>query len=310
MLRFLLVFWGCLSILSACTEANLPPGVVATVNGEAITLRRVEALYDTTGAGLIVAQSPSVELLRRQYGAALTTLVAETLIRQELDRAGLSISDEDVRQAEAEIRSNYPEGGLEDFLREEYIDPESWRELLRQRLSVQRFQEKILRLRIRISADEVRSYYEKHKEEFVRPRRVALQVIMGVEKEEAEKARAALAEGKEPVETSTLYMQTLRLPYDRLPPQWQKDLKNTPPGKPTPVRELDGLFQCLVLVEDIEACQLSVVEAYRAIEAVLVEEKQEAVFDEWLSETLSKAKIQFAASLAVEAGAEQKASPL
>lgn len=42
----------CSLLLAACFEARLPDGVVATVNGEPITLRRLQTLLDSRSPSL------------------------------------------------------------------------------------------------------------------------------------------------------------------------------------------------------------------------------------------------------------------
>ena len=48
----------CCLLLAACFEARLPDGVVATVNGEPITLRRLQTLLDSRSPSLGVIRTP------------------------------------------------------------------------------------------------------------------------------------------------------------------------------------------------------------------------------------------------------------
>lgn len=288
----LLIVCAVAVLCSGCkTEQQFAPGVLATVNEQPITLRQVEALHDVDGSSLVMAQSPSLELLRTQYGHTLATLMAGALITQELQHIGQSVTEGDVQLAEETVRADYPADEFEKHLLEEYIDLDAWRELLRQRLEVQRFQDRVLRPLVVLSPDEVSEYYKAHLKEFYRPQRMPLTVYTGVDRVQMENVRAGLLEGHKPVSDVSLTIDELNLPLDRLFPAWKKDITATPFGKPTPVREMDGFFQFFVASEPLAARPLTVVEAYTVIEQQLVENKLEPLFQEWMTKALENARI-------------------
>lgn len=302
--------------IAGCVEERLPSGVVAAVNDEYITLREVEALHDVSGMGVdlltlpVEAESPfpgvrstdkgkaaSVEQLRSKYGEALSSLVVQKLVAQHLQKEEIPITDEEAAAAELAVRADYPEGEFEKVLQEEYIDLELWRSFLRLRLGIVRLQERVLRPLVSISAKEVSEWYSTHEDDFRLPARVNAVVYAGVSKEQMDGVRKTLAAGGEPALSENLTRQELNLAPERLVPQWVQDLKEAGRGKPGPVRELDGLFQVIVLVGETPARKLTVVQAYPRIESLLVEEKLGAVFEEWLRVALGKAHVRVAASL-------------
>ena len=280
---------GCLIAfgLAGCAEKPLPPGVVAMVNEQPITLRQIEAVYDSSARPLVLAQSPSPELLQSQYGEVLGILVARALVEQELDRLGHTITDPEVAAAEAEARADYLPGEFEAALQEEYIDLAAWRELLRQRLVMERFQERVLRPRIRISAEEVQNIYAADPRQFYQPRKLDLRVFAERDKNRAENLRRALIAGEAP----GLEDQPLRLPFSRLPEVWRKDFASGRPGTVSGLIEADGLYQFARLERDIPEARLNVLEAYPLIEAQLVEAKLDEAFAGWLENTLRKTRI-------------------
>lgn len=315
---------------SGCLQEKLPPGVVAVVNGERITLREVEALQDVSGAGLPMGtegsgsvaevggtasaqlqpgeQDQAVALLREKYGETLAVLICWKLIRQTLVQEELAVPDEkearekmdreELAQAEAAVRADYPHGEFEKTLQEEFIDLETWREFLALRLAVQRFQEKILRPQIKIDAAEVAAWYKAHEADFNFPAKVKVAVYAGVSKEQMETVRKQLLAGETPPADALLTRQTLQVPLERLAPQQRNDLKDVGPGKPTAVRETeDGLFQVLLQEEIIPARTMNVVQAYGLVEQALVEEKMEPVFQKWLHKALASARIEVASAL-------------
>lgn len=298
------VLWMCclVALLAGCREDSaFPPGVVALVNDQPITLRQVESLHDVDGGSLIMAQSPSLEILRTQYGRTLTTLIINALIEQELAVRKLSVSEADLENAEEQIRADYPADEFEKHLMEEYIDLDAWRQQLLQRLSVLRFQEQVLRPNMRITPDEVSSVYNRRIKEFRQPRRVKMAIYTGVDKTQMEAVRTALIAGQKPVSEVSLTVEELDLPLDRLPSSWKQDLLATPTNTPTPVRNWEGFFQFFVAGEPSPERPMTLVEAYALIEQELLEEKLEPMFQTWLSGALEKARIRLSPHLKVDA---------
>ena len=308
-LLWLLLLMVCALGTGCRTEPALPPGVVAEVNKQFITLRQVEALHDVDGGSLIMAQSPSLDLLRSQYGRTLGTLMANALIEQALAARQQGVSEADVQAAEEMVRADYPADEFEKHLLEEYIDLEAWRELLRQRLSVLRFQEQVLRPMLQLTPDDVRAAYARKSKDLRLPRRVRLAIYTGVDKAQMDAVRAALATGQKPVSEVSLTVEELELPLDRLPPSWRQDLLATPTDSPTPVRQWEGFFQFFVAGEPTPERALTLVEAYAVIEQELIEDKLEPLFGEWLTDAVNKARIRVSPLLATEVKSVEKKTP-
>ena len=94
----------CLLPLAGCWESPLPEGVVATVNGEAIHIRTVQAYMDGNSPGLGTRnQPPDTNQLRRDYGEALSDIIIQTLAMQDLQRRGIRGVEERARDLEEEL---------------------------------------------------------------------------------------------------------------------------------------------------------------------------------------------------------------
>lgn len=300
-----LIVFGMLLPGPACSreEKHLPPGVVATVNGQNITLRQVESLHDVSGEAPAMAENPSVELLQQQYGKNLVNLIVAALIQQELERRGIFITDEELKNAEQHIRADYnPPEEFENELQEEYLDIDTWRELMRRCLSVQRFQEQVLRPRFSITADEVKASFAENKTSFDIPAQIEIFWAEDEDKTRVEELREQWNElikkgnGSIPV-TVTGFPPVLRISPQRLPPQLRKDLTAIKPGQPTPIRYDGEVHQFAVLLKHIPARKLTVVEAYPLVEQMLMEEKLEPAYASWLQQALAEAVIHVAPDL-------------
>ncbi|MEG2172022.1 MAG: peptidylprolyl isomerase [Desulfovibrionaceae bacterium] len=284
-----------------CVQEDYPAGAIATVNGSPIALSTLQAVQDTRTVSLGTSHRPSVETLKRQYGAALSVLIINTLVMQELERLELSVPDDEVEKNEALVRADYPENEFEKTLTEEYIDIQIWRQLLRQQLSISTFQAKVLRPQLSVKLEEIEAYYQKNKAEFVVPASLTLIQVSGTSKELVEAARAQapkLQQGALPERT----VQRFTIRRQSVPQEWQKDVAALAVGKSTPVKNRDGFFQFVCLVAQHPAKTLSLRDAYPLINAILLEDKLDASFNQWLEHAVQNAKIRVASPLLRELG--------
>ena len=285
---------ACCLLLCACFEARLPEGVVATVNGEPIYLRTVQALLDSRSAALGTLQRPSLENMKRQYGDALGTLIIYTLVRQDLRDLQIPVTDAALEAAVATIREDYGgEEGLARFLADESLDENEWRVLMRDHLAMQSFEKRILLPGIRISLNDVRSYYKEHEAEFALPEILDVCLISSLESQPVQTFCSAFASGhpveKEP--SANLMVQCQEISAAQLPPAWRKKTEKLAPGQcAAPVQE-DGRWYGLALKGRNAAHTMGVAEAYPLIESILQQQRKDAAFESWLTTALGRAKV-------------------
>lgn len=282
----------------AASFENKRAGVMATVNGRPITLHQVESLYDVNEGAALLARNPSVEFLQEQYGASLATLIVNALILDELEKRGFPITDEEAREAEELVRADYHPGDFETMLQESYIELDAWRGLLRQRLALSRFQEKVLRPRFSISREEIEARYKADKDIYTQPEKVDIIWFQDLDKASLEARRSAfLAGNADQEDDGSTERESVRIGISRLPAQLRKEIASLKPGQASPIIQEGGLWQFAVLRARIPARTLSIVEAYPQLEASLIESKFEPVYDAWLAEALVRADIHIVAEL-------------
>ena len=275
----------------------LPPGAIALVNGQPITLRMVEARHDADGGLPAVAQNPSVELLQQQYGAILAELIVQELVAQELERLGLGVTEEDVDRALLAVRNDYPGTSFGENLLAEHIDEKTWRSLLRYTVALPRFSEQILRPKIRLETAEVEAWYVEHAAEFFVPAQFELLSLTSLTQKPLAEARERLLAGGTVRELPEVHAQHIALRPAQLPEVWQDELSKLGVGKATRIREVNGMFQFVVLEARNPARRMSPVEAYPRIEQALVERKMETLFTAWLEAATAEASVKVAPQL-------------
>lgn len=287
--------------LAACLENPLPGGVVATVNGQPIALRTLETMLDTRTAGFGAFDTPSLATLHQQYGKALLSLIGQTLVMQELQRRGMGVSDEALAQAEQAVRADYTEEEFEKSFVENAIDMDAWRELMRRRIAMERFVSQVLRPTIHIPLPEIQAYYEANKAGFNVPRTAVIAQLQSNDRAALERLQATVPP---PEEAPGVNIYHSRVPFDAIPAEWQKALRELKPGEYAPVRGKAGLFETVWLKEVAPQRQMTLLEAYPYIEQILMEEKLETVFQQWLCTAVEGAQIRVSVHLAAQVRGE------
>lgn len=291
---FLVMAAVCLSLF-ACQSESVEEGVVARVNGKPIYLHELEAKYDLMHLGWTGGMGPSVNRLKREYGDILSELIIQALVSQALEKNRLEVTDEEMEQAEAEVRADYPKGAFEQLLVEEYIDIQVWREQLRAHLARKKFMGNVLLPEIRLAPEEAEAYYSAHQTDFILPARDKFLLISGPDSETVvQAAQTFIEEGdvkalKESFHS--LSIQELSMRRDRLPANWSQALAGMGIRQASePAASEDGV-EVLVLLETFPEKRLDLTQAYPLIEKILVEQKLQQAFSDWLAKELDQAQI-------------------
>lgn len=300
--------------LAACIEKRLPDGVVATINDEAIQLSAVQTLMDSRSASLGIPHRPSLEAMKNRYGSALGALIVHALVRQELARKGLAVTDAALKHVIDQVREDFGPGGLEQFLTDASVREADWKNLMRDHLAMEIFQKRILLPGIKVSLDEARAYYARHKADFMLPSYQdicfasapqkeiltaycqAFAVRLKAQPKEAVAAEFASLSGAAAQESGAL-AQCLEVQQIETPPAWRKELETLTPPICGQIRQQDGEWRVAALAGRQQGRALELAEAYPLIESILLEEKKSAAFAQWLEKSIANSKILVAPEL-------------
>jgi hypothetical protein len=92
----------------------------------------------------------------------LNQLMVEMIILERAEELGLYISDEEVEEAAAEIKKDYPEDTFEKTLLEFAVSYESWKTRLKNRLLMEKVIDSELKDQIVINPEDIANYYNKN----------------------------------------------------------------------------------------------------------------------------------------------------
>ncbi|WP_300157450.1 peptidylprolyl isomerase [Solidesulfovibrio sp.] len=298
-------------------EPGEEPGVVAVVGQEPIRLADVRARHDMGQIGAPAMDNPAVERLRAEYGAVLAEMIVARLAAQELAKRGQAVSKAEIDAAEAKARADYSDEAFSRMLLEERIDPVRWRELLADRLALEKLSREVLRPGVRVDVTEAANFYKEHVADFAMPARVRLVRVQGETVEALKAAQAAAKKGGQTALNglSGVAATELDLPEANLPAPWREALKALKPGEASAVVSdgKDGKNgkggDFFVLLERRPATVLDPAKAYARVEATLAAKKLDAAFAAWLDAAVAGTKITVTPLLLADRQEAPKAEP-
>ena len=107
-----------------------------------------------------IRQQP--EDLRDAQLRLLNQLTVELFMLERAKELGISVTDDELKRAVSEIKSDYPEGEFEETLLEFAVSYDVWLNRLKIRLTMDKVVEAELKSRISISPEDISQYYKKH----------------------------------------------------------------------------------------------------------------------------------------------------
>nr|WP_320169694.1 SurA N-terminal domain-containing protein [Maridesulfovibrio sp.] len=301
---FLLVLLVTAAMLAGCQNKNEDPGVVARVNGRPVYLSQLDYKYDLKHDGS-EGYVPSVSQVRSEYGQMLGDLIVQELVSQELEKRGMPVSQAELKAAEDEVRSDYPDDSFEQILIEEYIDINAWRSQLKYQLAMEKFYREILRPEIKIDYKEAEDYYRTHISEFYQPAGCRFVMVKGLSGDLVLKGSELYRQGVSPAEISEKLRQvSVREVWIRdgqIPSAWKNFVDKLEPGEASQIISQGNEVLCLILKEKKPATLLTPLQAYPKVEKVLLEKKLKSRFEKWLDSELAAARIEISKDLLPEA---------
>ncbi len=194
LLAILLVF-VCFSQGQAATVNE----IVAVVNGEAITRYELQQEMQNSPAQSAMG---SMGLQTGKNGErerkVLRSMINERLFVQEAKRLGISVPDEVVRSRLERIRqeNGLSREELEEYLQERGRNLDQFKERIRRKIKINRLLSSMVRQKVVLTEEEIRSYYKEHKNDFLPPSEVELSVILMQDRQELKALRAQIRQGE------------------------------------------------------------------------------------------------------------------
>lgn len=256
--------------------------VVATVNGEPITK---EDLYEA--------------MLAAGGGRLLEQLIEERLVEQEAARRGITVGEDEIAKEIEQLKQRY--GGDEGFkaVLQQFGMTE---ERLRREVRVNLLVRKLLAPEIQVTEQDVRRYYEEHKDEFREPEQARARHILVKDRATAEQLLARIRNGEAFEDVARSHSQDAQtaqkggdlgwFPRGQMDPKFDQAVFSAAPNSLVgPVQTAYG-FHVIQVLERKPARLRPFEEVKEEIRQLLVDRALRARMPAWLEELKAKAKIE------------------
>lgn len=183
------VLGGCMN-----SESNPDNEPLIRVRDRVLTVMDFNKAFEITKTAYPHNFKDEPEVFRNARLRLLNQLAVEMIILERAAELGLTISEEEIQKAVAEIKSDYPEDTFEKTLLESAVSYESWEARLKNRLLMQKVVDHELKGQIVITPQDIAGYYEKNykianPDESISPgREINEKIIKHLRQEKAEQA--------------------------------------------------------------------------------------------------------------------------
>jgi len=187
----ILLFFMCFPQGQAATVNE----IVAVVNGEAITRYELQQeMRNSPAQSAMGAMGLQTGKNGDRERKVLRSMINERLFVQEANRLGISLSDEVVRSRLERIRqeNGLSREELENYLQERGRDLDQFKETIRRKIKINRLLSSMVRQKVVLTEEEVRSYFEEHKDDFLPPSEVELSLILMRDRQALKALRAKI----------------------------------------------------------------------------------------------------------------------
>lgn len=274
-------------------DQAVPRDAAALVDGRPITF---DELRRAARAGLDFEPQLKPEVKK----IFLNRLIDEKLIIMEAERQGLVVSQKELEAELEKIKKDFSGRAFQEMMVREYIDPESWKQRVALNLLLEKATKAALAERVKSNPDEWRLFLEKFPRPNPRPARVKLKHITTPTREQAEKARKMLSEGRPFAEVARDLLesedlaevnQELWVTPEYLPEPLRRVIQEVEPGAPTQVAQSDYGFSVFLILDVEEARPADPIEIISRARRSYFEQLRTRAYQAWIKELRSRAEI-------------------
>jgi parvulin-like peptidyl-prolyl isomerase len=307
------------AVLVAC--APVAAQVVATVNGAPITNEQLDRGFNE----VLRERKLNIQRMQRPAQArelkivALDRLIREELFWQQAQKENLVVSDAEVDKSFAETVARFPsKQAFELQLMRQGTDEKGFRESTRRLLSADRYADRIVQQRVKVTDADIEGFYKLNNQLFAKPEALKLRTIaiaapaaQGVDERRGARVRAESL--RQQLVTGADFAQLARqhsddptrqwggeldpAPLDRLPEWMRAPAAKLKAGQISPVIETAEGYHLLKLDERVPAVKVPLVEARQGIYDSLYNSRAREALEAAGKELRAAAKVEMLVTL-------------
>ena len=292
------------ALLGACTEKRTATSpTLIRVNERSVSLKQFQEEFRRT--------YPLWEKLPAEQKTVMErALVAELIDRQlalaEAERLRINIPEEKVEKSFRDFWHEYPPEKQEALLKEQGITRNQWKKEEKQRLLLKEIVEKAVYSSLKVTDEEIETYYRDNFDDFKGTEEVRARQILVASEEKARQVLALLRQGEPFDETARKYSLSPDgkqggdrgfFPRGQMPEEFDVVVFSLTPGRLSDIVPSPYGFHIFLVEEHRKPVQLSLEKIRPRIESILLERKKETAYNNWLVRLRSKAFIEIDWSL-------------
>ncbi|HON37695.1 MAG TPA: peptidyl-prolyl cis-trans isomerase [Desulfomonilia bacterium] len=232
----------------------------------------------------------------------VNNIIEEELVLQHARKGFVTVSDEEVDIAMKGLLEGIDKEGLDRLLTEESRNIDDMREFVRKRALIKRTIEREVHKDIVVTAEQIRQYYEAHKDEFVLEPTVELYHVFMKNNYQAKEALKRLRSGMsleavarefgeaEGVEESSGFMGVFA--QGDLPKDVEEVVFSIPPRRYSNIIKTQRGYHIFYVANKTEGGTLSLIEASDQIREKLVEESFEKKYATWIEDLKKEYRVE------------------
>jgi peptidyl-prolyl cis-trans isomerase C len=166
---------------------------VLTVGSRNIT--RTELNKDISG--ITNEMGLTNEELKQEIKPVVGKIVEKYLIMEYGKEMDIEVTDDDLAESIKDFKKDYPDNVFQELLLKNSIDYDSWKENLYRKLLIEKITEKAIDNTSPITYEEIREYYDAHRDEYRHPLMIRLRQIVVRTMEEAKNMLNRIVAGED-----------------------------------------------------------------------------------------------------------------
>ena len=288
--QYLCLFVAICLILCACDTFDQSEEMALVIVGERI-VNEAELKKDiidmTSGMGL------TDQSVKEIMDSLIDRLVDDYLVLEYGRQNNITISEQELESAVEDVKEDYPEEKVfQEMLLHRYLNYDEWKEGLKRHLLIRKIIAKINEGISPITHEEIKAYYVTHETEFTQPPMVKFSQIVTRSEDEAEALRERLLKGEHLDELARLYSTAPEaedggevgwIPQDALDESIDKAIFSLSVGEISPVVKTPYGYHIFQIDAKRPEGPKSLQEARDEIETILILQKQEVLYNNWIA---------------------------
>ena len=230
----------------------------------------------------------------------LLQLLEEMIVLRRAEELDLHVSSEELKEAVSRIERDYGEEGFRAMFMKQAVSLETWKERLKRELLIEKVTRKELLRKISVTPEEIKDYYEQHREAWAHGKQIRVHHILLPDKDKADLVLEQLKKGEDFSTLARLHSiapeseqggdmgyvargqlpKCLEDPLFRLRKDTVSRVIKTPYG-----------YHIFKVIEEKDAGQPKIEDWIEKIKARIQQEKLEAAYGPWLAKLRSRYRI-------------------